>query len=164
MRAPVARVPGGRTRHGGAWITLLLLGAAVATILASITPALQASPASSTSADASSCAPGVDLLGFSDALDKRTFEGTNVGGLSRLTYDATRDLYYGLIDNEGTTPARFYTLRLPTEGQKLGRPRFLDVTILRDENGQPFTGATLDWSGDVVLTPQNPETIVWQAR
>jgi hypothetical protein len=30
------------------------------------------------------CAAGVDLFGFSDALDKRTFGGTNVGGLSGL--------------------------------------------------------------------------------
>jgi len=86
------------------------LGAAVAAILAITTPRLQASPASAASADTSSCAPGVDLFGFSDALNKRTFEDTNVGGLSGLTYDASKDVYYGLVDNEGTTPARFYTL------------------------------------------------------
>jgi len=101
--------------------------------------------------DTAQCAPGVDLFGFSDALNKRTFEGTNVGGLSGLTYDAGKDVYYGLVDNEGTTPARFYTLLLPTDGQKLGKPRILDVTTLKDENGQPFTGVNFDGEG-IALT------------
>ena len=70
------------------------------------------------------CAPGVDFLGFSDKLDKQTFEGTNVGGLSGLTYDASRDVYYGLVDNEGATAARFYTLRLPTGASGSTNPKF----------------------------------------
>jgi hypothetical protein len=108
--------------------------------------------------DTSSCAPGVDLLGFSDALNKRTFEGTNVGGLSGLTYDATRDVYYGLVDNEGTTPARFYTLSLSTDDSGLGKPRILDVTTLRNAGGQPFTGANFDGEG-ITLTP-NGELLI----
>ena len=97
------------------------------------------------------CAEGVDLFGFSDALNKRNFDGAKVGGISGITYDAGRDVYYGLVDNQGTSPARFYTLSLPTEGQKLGKPRILDVTILRDADGQPFTGANFDGEG-IALT------------
>jgi hypothetical protein len=108
--------------------------------------------------EALECTTGVDLLGFSDALDKRTFKGTNVGGLSGLTYDASRDVYYALVDNEGTTPARFYTLRLPTGDSGLGKPKIrkpkiLDVTILRDASGQPFTGVNFDGEG-IALTPE----------
>jgi len=103
--------------------------------------------------EAPECAAGVDFLGFSDALNKRTFDGTNVGGISGLTYDASRDVYYGLVDNEGTRPARFYTLRLPTEDSRLGKPRILDVTTLKDESGQPFTGANFDGEG-IALTPE----------
>ena len=147
------RAPKGRIRHGGAWIALLLLGAGVAAILAITTPDVQASPMRSAKVDTSSCAPGVDLLGFSDALNKRTFDGTNVGGLSGLTYDASRDVYYSLVDNEGATPARFYTLRLPTGDSGLGKPRILDVTTLRDASGQPFTGANFDGEG-IALTPE----------
>ncbi len=102
--------------------------------------------------DTTQCAAGVDPFGFSDALDKRTFEGTNIGGLSGLTYDAGRGVYYGLVDNEGTTPARFYTLRLPTDGQRLGKPRILNVTTLKDASGQPFTGVNFDGEG-IALTP-----------
>jgi hypothetical protein len=108
--------------------------------------------------DTTQCAAGVDLYGFSDALDKRTFDGTNVGGLSGLTYDAGRNVYYGLVDNEGTTAARIYTLGLSTDGQKLGKPRILDVTTLKDANGQPFTGVNFDGEG-IALTP-NGELLV----
>ncbi len=133
---------------------LAVLLALCATTLAGPEPATAARP----QPDSVQCAPGVDLYGFSDALDKRTFDGTNIGGLSGLTYDADRDVYYGLVDNEGTTAARFYTLRLPTDGQTLGKPKSLDVTTLRDENDQPFTGANFDGEG-IALTP-NGELLI----
>ncbi|HEX6710104.1 MAG TPA: esterase-like activity of phytase family protein [Rubrobacter sp.] len=105
-------------------------------------PATAAKP----QADASQCAEGVDLLGFSDALNKVTFDGTNVGGLSGLTYDAGRDVYYGLVDNgpSATSEARFYKLRLPTKSVD---PQILDVTTLRDASGQPFTASNFDGEG-----------------
>jgi hypothetical protein len=56
------------------------------------------------------------------------------------------------VDNEGTTPARFYTVRLPTGGSGLDKPRILAVTILKGENGQPYTGANFDGEG-IALTP-----------
>lgn len=99
------------------------------------------------------CSPGVDLYGFSDALDKTTFRGTSVGGLSGITYDAQRDVYYALVDNQGTTASRFYTLRFRTDGKKVRKPKVLDVTILRDEDGTPFTGANFDGEG-IALTPE----------
>jgi hypothetical protein len=99
------------------------------------------------------CAPGVSLYGFSDALDKTTYRGTAVGGLSGITYDAQRDVYYALVDNQGTTASRFYTLRLRTDGKKVRKPKVLDVTILRDGDGTPFTGANFDGEG-IALTPE----------
>jgi hypothetical protein len=66
----------------------------------------------------------VDFLGFSDSLNKTTFEGTNVGGLSALTYDRQEGFYYSLVD-----------------------PSVLDVTFLRDASGQPFTGTNFDGEG-----------------
>lgn len=56
--------------------------------------------------EAPECATGVDLLGFSDALNKRTFEGASVGGLSALAYEARRGVYYSLVDNGPTAPPR----------------------------------------------------------
>jgi hypothetical protein len=134
-------------------VALLALFAAVGILLTASLASPQEATAARPGAESPECAAGVDLLGFSDTLNKRTFNGTNVGGLSGLTYDATRDVYYGLVDNEGTTPARFYTLRVPTGSSGLGKPRILDVRTLSDENGQPFTGANVDGEG-IALTPE----------
>jgi hypothetical protein len=95
-------------------------------------------------------APRVDFIGYSDALDEQNFEGTNVGGLSALAYDARRDLYYSLVDEEKGTPARFYTLRVPLDGARLGDPEIVDVTTLRDSEGQPFMGGEFDGEGITV--------------
>jgi hypothetical protein len=99
------------------------------------------------------CAPGVDFLGFSDSLNKTTFEGTNVGGLSALTYDRQEDVYYSLVDNERDTRARFYTLDVPLDRSGLGDPNVLDVAFLRDASGQPFTGTNFDGEG-LALAPR----------
>lgn len=100
--------------------------------------------------EAPECASGVDFLGFSDALNKRTYEGTSVGGLSALAYNARRGgVYYSLVDNGPTSAseARFYTLHLPTRSGTLGEPEILDVTPLRNESGQPFTASDFDGEG-----------------
>jgi len=98
-----------------------------------------------------SCTSGVSLLGFSDALDKTMFRASTVGGLSALTYDAVRDVYYALVDNQGASAARFYTLSLPLTSEGLGTPRVLEVTELRDSAGQPFTGTDFDGEGIALL-------------
>jgi hypothetical protein len=98
--------------------------------------------------DAPECATGVDFLGFSDALNKRTYEGTSVGGLSALAYTGRQNTYYSLVDNGPTasSEARFYTLRIPVKG-RLGEPEILDVTTLKDASGQPFTASNFDGEG-----------------
>ena len=102
-------------------------------------------------ADAPRCATGIDFLGFSDALNKRTYEGTSVGGLSALAHTGLRDTYYSLVDNGPTAAsgARFYTLRIPVK-ERLGTLEILDVTTLKDASGQPFTASNFDGEG---LTP-----------
>lgn len=98
------------------------------------------------------CGAGVLVLGYSDALDKTTFEGTDVGGLSALVHDPERDVYYALVDNEGSTAARFYTLTIPITDAGLGVPAIQSVTVLTRADGTPFTGDDLDAEG-MTLTP-----------
>lgn len=95
------------------------------------------------------CATGVDFLGYSDAFDKESFDDTQVGGLSALAYDKRRDMYYSLVDNgpEDEAPARFYTIKAPVDRSGLGEPEILDVTILRDATGEPFTAENFDGEG-----------------
>jgi hypothetical protein len=143
-----------QTRNAGVLrplLVALVVCLAIGVVLfAGVAPASAARP----QPDTARCSSGVDLYGFSDALDKQAYGGTDVGGFSGLTYDRERDVYYSLVDNQGTTAARFYTLRLPVEGSGLGEPEILNVTTLRDENGQPFTGANFDGEG-IALTPDN---------
>jgi hypothetical protein len=99
------------------------------------------------------CAPGVALIGWSDALDKASFDGTDVGGLSALAWDATRGVYYALVDNRGSSSARVYTLSVPLDADGLGTPEVLAVTYLTRADGTPFTGEEIDAEG-LALTPE----------
>ena len=57
------------------------------------------------------CSPNASLLSYNDTLSKTTFAGTDVGGLSALALTGG-DRARALVDNQGTTPARVYDLKL----------------------------------------------------
>ena len=128
-----------------------MLPTAVSTATRALGTPAQRTAAATPSADSPRCPTGTDFLGYADTLDKTTFADTTVGGLSALVYDAVRDQYYSLVDNQGDTPARFYTLRLPLAGGKLGTPAVIAVTILRNPTGVPLTGRTFDGEGMALL-------------
>jgi len=119
------------------------------------TTALRATPsariAGTPAASDATCGNGVALLGFSDALDGTRFADTNVGGLSALAYDAASGSYRSVVDNEGATPARVYTLTIPLTGNGLGTPVVAGMVLLRDAAGTPFTGRTSDNEGLALL-------------
>ncbi len=95
----------------------------------------------------------VDFVGYSDELDKRVYEGTQLGGLSGLAYDSRRNVYYAVVDREAwDAPARFYTLRLPFDDGRLGAPQILGVTVLHDPSGQPYTGENFDGEGIAITS------------
>lgn len=79
---------------------------------------------------------------FSDDLDGAVFAGTQVAGLSALTASGPGRAL-ALVDNIGTTPARFYDVRLPD-------PRtaaISRVTFLTRPDGTAYTGADFDGEG-----------------
>jgi hypothetical protein len=134
--------------HSNANTTRLMI-AALATLLAlGATIFIGTATAAPPRDEASECTTGVDFLGFSDALNKRTYEGTSVGGLSALAYTGRQSTYYSLVDNGPTasSEARFYTLRIPVK-DSLGTPEIVDVTTLKDASGQPFTASNFDGEG-----------------
>jgi hypothetical protein len=106
----------------------------------------------------SRCGAGVDLLGFSDALDGMRFADTDVGGLSSLAYDAASGTYRSAVDNEGDTPARVYTLTIPLTAAGLGTPTVTGITLLRDVAGVSFNGRTSDNEG--LVTFPNGDVLV----
>jgi len=82
------------------------------------------------------------------------FQGTTVGGLSSITYDAQNGVYYAISDDPSQfQPARFYTLRLDVTDGALsnGDVTFTNVTTLLAPNGQPYAPFSLDPEG-LVLT------------
>jgi hypothetical protein len=66
------------------------------------------------------------------------FGGTTVGGLSGLTYDARRDVFYAISDDRGEFgPARFYTIKLDIGLAGIQNVRFLAVTPLDSDADTP---------------------------
>ncbi|MBD2108086.1 phytase [Nodosilinea sp. FACHB-13] len=84
-----------------------------------------------------------------------TFEGTQVGGLSGLTYDAEANVYYAISDDRSQlSPARFYTLDINLSDGSLDESdvAVTDVTTLLDASGNPFAAQSLDPEA-IALTP-----------
>jgi hypothetical protein len=78
------------------------------------------------------------------------FEGTTVGGLSSITYDAERDVYYAISDDPSQfQPVRYYTVALDERDGRLrdGDVRFKDVTTMLAPDGQPYAPFSLDPEG-----------------
>jgi len=84
------------------------------------------------------------------------FDGTEVGGLSGITYDTRRKVFYALSDDPSQfDPARFYTLRITAGGTP--NVQIVDVTTLTDSSGDPFPPLSLDPEG---LTLTKRHTLV----
>lgn len=78
------------------------------------------------------------------------FQGTEIGGLSGITYDAEKQVYYAISDDRSSkAPARFYTLKINLQSGKLEKEQitFTGVTTLLDENGKSFPELSLDPEG-----------------
>lgn len=67
------------------------------------------------------------------------FKGTLVGGLSGIDYDKKRDVYYLIVDDRSDrSPERFYTARIRISEKGIDTVEFIDVTTLRDKDGNPY--------------------------
>ncbi len=134
--------------------TALVAGAVVALVTSLAVPAAGSAPRGPS-------AP-LEYLGDTTIPAGMPFDGTVVGGLSSITYDASRDVYYALSDDQGagftptSTPSRFYTLHIDVSDGSLdpGDVTLLSTTTLLGLDGQPFPAQSLDPEG-MTLTPQH---------
>ncbi len=84
---------------------------------------------------------------------------TPVGGLSGLTYDRQRDLFYAISDDRGEkAPARFYTLKLDLDTTnpqqvKFNKVDITNVTLLKNAQGETYPPGETDTEA-IALTPQ----------
>jgi hypothetical protein len=109
-------------------------------------------------------APDLEFLGQAVIPTGTTFGGTMVGGLSSITYDRSRGVFYSLSDDQGSfNPARFYTLRVNVSDGRLddGDVTFTGVTTLLAPGGGPYPpfsldpeGLTLAKTGELIVTSE----------
>jgi myo-inositol-hexaphosphate 3-phosphohydrolase len=94
---------------------------------------------------------GIEPLGEAVVPTGTEFDGTVVGGLSGITYDAESQHYLAVSDDR--TDARFYGLDIDLSDEALddGDVRFTSVTPLLDASGQPYAPLSLDPEG-IALT------------
>ena len=85
-----------------------------------------------------SCAPGVDILGFSDALDETVADDVPVGGISALAWTGG-DEYLGLSDRDGVV----YRITFPLDGA----PRADGMFRLSDALGENYGEDAIDGEG-----------------
>jgi hypothetical protein len=94
--------------------------------------------------------PSLSYLGQAIIPTGTTFAGTTIGGLSSITYDKKRHVYYSLSDDQSQiNPARFYTLDVDVSDGHLddGDVTFLATTTLLAPDGNPYAPASLDPEG-----------------
>lgn len=108
--------------------------------------------------------PNLQFLGQAIVPTGTTFGGTTIGGLSSITYDAKRGVYYALSDDQSQfNPARFYTLHIDLSNGSLTNTdvHFDRVTTLLAPGGLPYApfsldpeGLTLTKSGELIVTSE----------
>ncbi|HEY3501335.1 MAG TPA: esterase-like activity of phytase family protein [Actinocatenispora sp.] len=96
--------------------------------------------------DLGACSPYASLRGFSDTLDKKTFDGEQVGELSALQYDGNRLLAV-------SDTSYLWTLTRPTPSLAT-KP--VAVAPIRDEKGQPLDpeAIAVDRDGTRLITSE----------
>lgn len=98
----------------------------------------------------------VDFLGEVTVPTGTGFAGTEVGGLSAITYNAAKGVYYALSDDQGQIdPVRYYTLSVDVGDGALdaGDVTFADVTFLHDDSGALFGLGAVDPEGLTIAQP-----------
>ncbi|MBW4427736.1 MAG: esterase-like activity of phytase family protein [Nostoc desertorum CM1-VF14] len=96
----------------------------------------------------------IEFIGEATLGKGLTFQRTEVGGLSGITFDAENNLYYAISDDRGQkNNARFYTLQIDLKKGYLQKGTVLpvSVTTLLNKNGQTFHSSETDTEG-IALT------------
>jgi 3-phytase len=90
----------------------------------------------------------IEFLGEAIFPTGTQFKGTEVGGLSGITYNQSKNVYYSISDDRSNkAPARFYTLKIDLSGGTLKKVDVVNVTTLVKADGKHFPALSLDPEG-----------------
>jgi hypothetical protein len=83
-------------------------------------------------------------------------DGVKLGGLSGLTYDPQKGVFYAISDDRSNHgPARFYTLKVVVDNQsKLQKVEIIKATTLKGLDGKTYAANTIDPEA-IALSPRN---------
>ncbi|GKU42523.1 esterase-like activity of phytase family protein [Mycobacterium montefiorense] len=105
----------------------------------------------------------MEYLGQRIVPHRAKFAGTVIGGLSSISYDPGRHIYYAISDDRSVlSPARFYTVRIPLTENGFGEPKFVGVHLLRDRSGRTLAPSNIDAEPPVIAP--DPEGIAFDRR
>jgi hypothetical protein len=126
---------------------------ALTLVLILLAVALTAGQLSAASHDGSMTVVDVEFLGEVVVPTGTLFDDTEIGGLSSITFDANRGVYYTLSDDQGNRetgdPVRYYTVAIDLSDGTLddGDVQFVGVTQLFENQKTPFAPGGLDPEG-----------------
>jgi len=123
------------------------------TIVLALLLALPATAAPKSDRGATQSVVDTEFLGEAIVPTGTLFAGTEIGGLSSITFDRARGVYHTLSDDQGNRPTgdpvRYYTVAIDLEDGSLGDGdvTFTDVTQLYEIRKTPFAPGGLDPEG-----------------
>ncbi|MCC5657257.1 esterase-like activity of phytase family protein [Nostoc sp. XA010] len=101
----------------------------------------------------------IEFIGEATLAKGLNLQKTPIGGLSGITYNAKKNLYYAISDDRGQKAnARLYTLTIDLSKGSLQKGKVVpvSVTTLLNENGQTFRPGETDTEG---ITLTNKATV-----
>ena len=89
----------------------------------------------------------IEFLGEYELTDT-SYQNTKIGGFSGITYNPQEDLYYIISDDRSYfSPARFYTVKIDINENKIKDIEIKNVTYLKDEKRNNYPLNTTDTEG-----------------
>ena len=89
----------------------------------------------------------INFIGEATLPTGTDFKNTELGGLSGITYDAQKQLYYAISDDRSVkSAARFYTFKINLNGDSFQKGDIEPVAVitLKDKNGKTFPAGTIE--------------------
>jgi hypothetical protein len=113
--------------------------------------------------------PKLRFIGETTLPHRMEFQGTTVGGLSGIDYDAKRGIFYLIADDRSDiNAARFYTARIPITADTLGKTELLSMVTLKKSDGAVF-GSRKDDAANVpdpeaIRYRPDTDTLLWTSE